>query len=362
MMFPISAAPIRVGLIGFGYAGRTFHAPLIAATDGLAITAVASSQPGQVAAVVGDVAVVDSPAELLRRGDVELVMVASPNSSHASLAMAALAAGKHVIVEKPFALTLDEARQVTRAAERAGRLLAVFHNRRWDSDFLAVRAAIDAGAVGDVVQFESHFDRFRPAVRDRWRERAGDGGGIWYDLGPHLIDQALMLFGLPEFVQADLAALRPGASADDWAHAVLHYADKRIVLHASMLVAGGSARFTVHGTAGSLVKQRGDQQEAQLLRGMVPGAPGWGRDDDPLVLHDGETTRELPLLSGDQRRFYHAVVAAIRGEGVNPVPAGQTLATMAVIEAGLRSSAERRAVPLALTEAERSAFSVSLAA
>lgn len=338
--------PIRVGLIGLGYAGRTFHVPLIGATEGMAITAVASSQPDVAAAMLPEAAVVGTAAELATRDDLDLIVVASPNDSHAPLALAALNAGKHVVVEKPFALSVEEARAVAEAAARVERLLAVFHNRRWDSDFLSVRAAIESGAIGDVVHFESHFDRFRSAVRDRWRERAGGGGGIWYDLGPHLIDQALLLFGMPKRVGASLAALRPGALADDWAHVVLHYPDKRIVLHASMLVAGGSARFTVHGTGGSLVKQRGDQQEAQLLAGMVPGAPGWGEDDDPLMLHDGEGARAMPLVPGDQRQFYRALAAAIRGEGPNPVLPEQALGVMAVIEAAIRSADEGRTMPI----------------
>lgn len=341
----MSAAPIRVGLIGYGYAGRVFHAPLIAATDGIELVAVASSRAEAVREALGDVAVAPTPEALIARDDIELVVVATPNDTHASLALAALAGGKHVVVDKPFALSLDEAAPVVAAAERAGRVLAVFHNRRFDSDFLSVQAAIARGDVGEVVHFESHFDRYRPQVRDRWRERAGGGGGIWYDLGPHLIDQALQLFGMPEAVEASIATLRPGAVADDWAHAILHYAGKRVTLHASMLVAGGSARFTVHGTAGSLVKERGDQQEAQLLAGMTPGALGWGEDDHPLVLHDGEGSRALPLVAGDQRAFYRGVADAIRAVGANPVPPGEALAVMAVIEAGLRSSAEQRVVP-----------------
>ena len=346
----MSAAPIRVGLIGYGYAGRVFHAPLIAATEGIELVAVASSRAEAVREALGDVAVAPTPEALIARDDVELVVVATPNDTHAPLALAALAGGKHVVVDKPFALSLDEAAPVVAAAQRAGRVLAVFHNRRFDSDFLSVQAAIARGDLGEVGHFESHFDRFRPQVRDRWRERAGGGGGIWYDLGPHLIDQALQLFGVPEAVEASLATLRPGAVADDWAHAILHYPGKRVILHTSMLVAGGSARFTVHGTAGSLVKQRGDQQEAQLLAGMTPGAPGWGEDDDPLVLHDGEGSRAVPWVAGDQRAFYRGVVDAIRGVGANPVPPGEALAVMAVIEAGLRSSAEQRVVPLPRSE------------
>ncbi|ONF95454.1 oxidoreductase [Sphingomonas jeddahensis] len=355
---PASADPVRVGLIGYGYAGRVFHAPLIAASDGIELIAVASSRPEAVRESFAGVAVEPTPAGLIARDDIDLIVIASPNDSHAPLARAALQAGKHVVVDKPFALSLDEARSVCAAAERAGRLLAVFHNRRWDSDFLSVRAAIERGDAGQVAHFESHFDRFRPEVRDRWRERAGGGGGIWYDLGPHLIDQALQLFGLPDVVEASLAALRPGANADDWAHAVLHYPDRRVILHASMLAAGGSARFIAHGTDGSLVKQRGDQQEAQLLAGMVPGAAGWGEDNDPLRLYRADDCRTLPLVAGDQRTFYCGVAHAISGTGPNPVPPIEALAVMAVIEAGLSASADRCATPLDLTPAERAMFAV----
>jgi len=344
----VSLGPVRVGLIGFGYAGRVFHAPLIAATDGIDLVAVASSRADDVCKALGDIGVEATAQALIARDDIDLVVVASPNDSHAPLALAALAAGKHVVVEKPFALSLGEARELVAAAERAGRLLAVFHNRRWDSDFLSVKAAVARGDVGEVVHFESRFDRFRPLVRDRWRERAIPGGGIWYDLGPHLIDQALQLFGLPDAIEASLAVLRPGGQADDWAHAVLHYPDKRVILHASMLSAGGSARFTVHGTSGSLVKQGADQQEAQLLAGMVPGAPGWGEDDDRLMRYDGDGSATVATLPGDQRSFYRGIVSAMRGEGPNPVPPAEALAVMAVIEAGMRSSAERRAIVPAL--------------
>lgn len=335
---------MRVGLIGFGYAGRTFHVPLIGATEGIAPIAVASSRPEAVHAVLPGIDIMDTPAALIARDDIDLVVVATPNDSHAQIALAALLAGKHVVVDKPFALSLPEARSVVAAAERAGRLVTVFHNRRWDGDFLSVRAAIARGDIGEVVHFESHFDRFRPMVRDRWRERATPGGGIWYDLGPHLIDQALQLFGLPDAIEASIATLRPGGVADDWAHAILHYPGRRVILQASMLVAGGSARFTVHGTAGSIVKQGADRQEAQLLAGMIPGAAGWGEDDDPLVLYDGEQSRGLPTLPGDQRDFYRGVAAAVRGEGPNPVMPHEALAVMALIDAGLQSSAERRAI------------------
>ncbi|MFL9841479.1 oxidoreductase [Sphingomonas sp. ST-64] len=350
---------VRVGLVGFGFASRTFHAPLIGAVEGMKIVAVASSDPAKVACTLPGVAVVASHDALIARDDLDLIVIASPNETHAPIASAALTAGKHVVIDKPFTVTLDEARGLIAQAENAGRLLSVFHNRRWDSDFLSVSRAIRDGLVGEVAQFESHFDRFRPEVRDRWRERVVPGGGIWFDLGPHLVDQALCLFGLPDWVQGDLAIQRAGGQADDWAQVVLGYGAMRVVLHASMLVAGGSARFTVHGQRGSLIKARIDQQEAQLLAGMVPGSTGWGLDDDALTLFDGAGEKRIAAERGDQRRYYAGIGDAIRGEGANPVPAIEGLAAMAVIDAAQRSSQHGVRVEPALSDSERLAYAAA---
>ncbi|WP_194149687.1 oxidoreductase [Oecophyllibacter saccharovorans] len=351
--------PLRVGLAGYGFAGRTFHAPLIAATDGLELAAVSSRHPEKVAADFPDVPVVPTPEALFSDETLDLIVIATPNDTHAPLAQAALRSGKHVVVDKPFTLDLEEGRALIRTAEEEDRLLCVFHNRRWDSDYLSVRKALESGVLGEVRTFESRIDRFRPHVRDRWRERDVPGGGIWYDLGPHLIDQALQLFGLPDRVQASLATQRPGGLVEDWADVLLSYGERRVLLHASMLVAGGSPRFVVHGTAGSLVKQKPDQQEAQLLAGMTPGAPGWGEDADAPVFHDGTaTSRELPVCKGDQRRFYAQLAAALRpgSQALPPVTPLEALAVMDVLETALRSAHEGRALPLTLTPGERAAW------
>ena len=326
----------------------------------MTLAAVASSQGEAVRGAVPDARLFADPAAMIAGGACDLIVVASPNDSHARWATAALEAGRHVVVEKPFALSLDEARAVAATAERTGRLLAVFQNRRWDSDFLTVRAAIADGLIGRLVHFESHIDRFRPQVRDRWREGAGPGAGIWYDLAPHLLDQALVLFGLPQAIEADLATLRDGGKADDWAHALLHYPRHRVIVHASMLVAGGSPRFILHGDGGSAVKPLPDRQEAQLLAGVTPGSPDWGSDPDPLLVWNGEgEQRPVAAQSGDQRGFYRAVADAVAGTGANPVPPVQAIALMALIEAGLRSSAERRAIAPDLSATERTALAAT---
>lgn len=345
----MSSTPIRVGLVGYGYAGKTFHAPLIAATPGLLLQAVASSDATKVHADWAQVEVIANAQALIARSDIDLVVIATPNDTHAPLARAALGAGKHVVVDKPFALDLDEAREVIAVARARDRLLSVFHNRRWDSDFLGVKRVIADGLLGRVVQFESHIDRFRPEVRARWREGAGRGAGLWFDLGPHLIDQALQLFGMPERVQANLARQRMGALSEDWAHVVLEYPDGlRVILHASMLVAGGSPRFVVHGERGSLIKRAADQQEAQLKAGIVPGSDGWGIDSDAMLFYDGSAPpREMAAPSGDQRQYYFGIERAVRGLGPNPVTADEALAVMTVLETAQRSAREGRAEKLA---------------
>lgn len=353
-------AEIRVGVIGFGYAAETFHVPLLRATEGYRITAVASRRGAKLTDALPGIAVVSDPMELVRHPDVDLVVIASPNDSHAPLAVAALQAHRHVVVDKPFTVTLAEARDVAAAASRSGRMLSVFHNRRWDSDFLTVQRAIREGLLGRVAVLESRIDRFRPQVRDRWRESAGPGAGLLYDLGPHLIDQALVLFGVPDHVCATLAKQRAGGESTDFVQLVLRYGERIVTLAAGMLVSGGSARFIVHGERASLVKPKSDLQEQQLRAGMLPGASGWGSDPDPAVLHDGATgqSRTVPALPGDQREYYRSLREAIHGRAPNPVPPAQACTCMAILDAALRSAAEGRVVIPQLTGEERAAWTL----
>jgi predicted dehydrogenase len=252
-----------------------------------------------------------------------------------------------VVVDKPFTLTVAEARALKALADTKGLLLSVFQNRRWDSDFLSVSKAISQGLLGTVTHFESHFDRFRPIVRDRWRESAGAGSGLWYDLGPHLVDQALCLFGLPDSVQANLAQQRDGAKSDDWAHVVLGYGSRRVLLHGAMLVAGFAPRVVVHGLKGSLVKRKPDRQEQQLISGMRPGDAEWGVDPDNLIYAD-ENGHEHSIepTRGDQGQYYRRIVQGLIDLSQNPVTATQAITVMAIIEAAQQSSAMKRTVEL----------------
>lgn len=336
--------PVRTALVGFGYAGRTFHAPLIAACPASSLEAVVSRQADTVSELWPDARVLASFDQALADPGIDLIVLATPNDLHASQAEAALKAGKAVVVDKPFTLTAAEARRLAALADERGLLLSVFHNRRWDADFLTLRALIAEDRLGAVICFESRFNRWRPQVRDRWREGDGPGAGLWYDLGPHLIDQALVLFGRPLGVSCDLAVMRPGGKAIDYAHAVLRYADKRVILHADMVTPAADARFAVHCGRASWLKDGLDVQEDQLKSGLTPGAMGWGVDPRPGVVIDGATgAREVVTGSpGDYPAYYAAVAGAIRDGAPNPVPPGEAVAVMEVLEAGLLS-AERRA-------------------
>lgn len=351
-------ADTRVALIGFGYAGRVFHAPLIAATPGLTLAVIGSRQEESVRSTYPGVEVVSDPVAAVRHRDVDLVVIATPNDTHSPLAEWALRAGKHVVVDKPFTITLAEARALAARAAEADRHVSVFQNRRWDSDFLGIRRELAADRIGEVVEFRSEFSRYRPEVRDRWRERAGQGSGMWYDLGPHLIDQALVLLGPPGTVCVDLQMQRQGGSTVDWFHAILGYGRTRVILASSMLATDSATRFLVRGTSGSLTKRGSDLQEVQLKAGQTPGSPGWGHDPDPLlfVAAEGEAPTEIGAPAGDWRGYYAAVRDAVRGDGALPVTPAQAATVMAVIEAGLQSAAEGRVISPGYTDAERSAW------
>lgn len=355
---PETASPVRVGLIGYGFVGKTFHAPLIDATEGMQLTAVGSRRAEDVLADLPDVEVIADPLDLIASDDVDVVVLASPNDTHVPLALAALEAGKHVVVDKPFTPTLAEARDVLAAAERAGRIATVFQNRRWDSDFLLVAQALKDKTVGEVRHLESHIDRFRPTVRDRWRERSGPASGLWFDLGPHLVDQALQLFGPPERVLASFALQRDGAQAVDWAHVILEYPQVRVVLHAGSLVAGGAVRFAVHGTGGSLLKRGADIQEDQLRAGLTPASPEWGVDPDDGLLFAGETDSPATVAAprGHQQEFYARLRDAVRDSGPVPVAPHEAIAVMAVLDAAERSAQTGAAVVPDLTAAELAAW------
>jgi predicted dehydrogenase len=348
----MSAPPLRVGLLGFGLAGRAFHAPLIAACPELVLTAVVTSDPARRAALAAaypGAAALDSADQLWDRADrLDLVVVATTNRSHAPLTRAALRAGLAVVIDKPFAVSAAEGRALIAEARAAGRPLTVFQNRRWDGDFLTVRRLISDGALGAVHRLESRFERWNPAVRPGWRELGdpADAGGLLFDLGSHLIDQALQLFGPVRAVYGELDHRRPGAAIDDDAFVALHHASgARSHLWMSKLAAQRAPRFRVLGAGAAFVKYGLDGQESAMSAGGVPGSAGWGEEPPERWGQLGEdgATRPVATVAGCYQRFYADVAAAVRSGAPVPVDPADAVAGLDIIEAA-RASAERGAV------------------
>jgi scyllo-inositol 2-dehydrogenase (NADP+) len=339
---------IRTGLIGYGLGGMAFHAPLIDAVPELELAAIVTSRAALVQERYSQVQVVPDVTTLLADPEIGLVVVSTPNDTHFPLAKAALEAGKHVVVDKPFANTAAEAAALIDLAEAQGVLLSVFHNRRWDGDFLTLRALLDQGKLGEITLYEARWDRFRPGLRDSWHETAGPGGGNLIDLGPHLIDQALTLFGEPEKLTGDIIAQREGSLVDDYFEVTLHYGRMRAILSSASIVPAPRPRFAVHGTSASFVKYGIDPQEAQLRAG--------GRADDPrhgveepaqygvLVSSDG-SKQPIPSERGDYRRFYSGVAQAIAAQAPLPVFPADAIAVLRIIELARQSAAEGRSLP-----------------
>ncbi|MEW9549545.1 Gfo/Idh/MocA family oxidoreductase [Nonomuraea sp. NPDC050783] len=342
---------IRVGLVGYGVAGAFFHAPLIHATEGLRLAAVVTRDPARQSEVAGRYGAqgVADVRELWGRCD--LVVVASPNRTHVATAAAAIEQGLPVVVDKPLAGTAEEGRELVRRAEERGVLLTVFQNRRWDGDFLTVRRLAAEGALGEILRFESRFERWRPVPKGGWRETGGpeEIGGLLYDLGSHLVDQALRLLGPAREVYCESDVRREGVNADDDTFiALTHAGGARSHLWAGSLAARPGPRFRVLGSAAAYVKHGMDVQEERLRAGVAPGTPGFGEDEP-------ERWGELGT-PGDQRRvrtepgayldFYRGVAAALLEGAPPPVDPRSAVDVLAVLEAARRSAAQRAVIHL----------------
>lgn len=340
---------INVGLLGYGLSGRVFHAPVIRSVEGFRITWIMTGNAEAIAMIAGQdpsVRISTSADEILDAPDVDLVVVAVPNTLHYDLAAKALERGKHVVVEKPFTITAAEADSLAELAEKKGLMLSVYHNRRWDGDFLTVGRIIDSGLLGNLAEFESHYDRFRPVPKaGAWREAAAPGTGLLYDLGSHLIDQALTLFGMPQQVFADLRIQRPKGEAVDSFELILDYDGLKVTLKSSSLVREPGPRFILHGDRGSFVKYGLDVQEEALKAGQQPKEHAdWGIEPeaDAGILHtvvEGVTLRgNVAAQPGDYREYYRSVYKAIN-EGKKPaVTAHQAADVMRIIELAMESA------------------------
>jgi scyllo-inositol 2-dehydrogenase (NADP+) len=352
----LDASMIDVGLVGFGLAGRSFHAPVIRAVAGLRLATILERSGNQAAVQYPDARIVRTLDELLANPEIRLVVIATPNDSHYPIARECLAAGRHVLVDKPFATTLDEAIALVEFAKKQGRLLTVYQNRRYDGDFQAILELVASGALGRIVRFESNYDRFRPQLRPgAWRERSGPGSGIFFDLAPHLIDHALLLFGLPEALTADIRVEREGAVADDAFDLAFHYPrGLRADLRSSILAVSTRPRFLLHGTQGGFVKQSFDPQEANLRRGYIPTDTAWGAEPEEnwglltLSRNGALTQHRVPSAKCDYRDFYANLRDAVLGQAKLAVSPEWALDVMRLLELARHSSNERRTVSVPL--------------
>lgn len=347
---------IRVALIGYGLGGRFFHAPLIAVTRDLRLDVIVTSHPErreQAGAEHPGARLVNRAEEVFARaGDVDLVVITTPNRTHAPLALAALKAGLPVVVDKPMAPTSVEAKRLVEEAERRNLFLTVYHNRRWDGDFRTVARLVEEGTLGEVHRFESRFERWRPSLRGGWRESTdpADAGGLLYDLGSHLIDQAMQLFGSVKDVYAEVDARRPGADVDDDTFlALTHVNGVRSHLWMSVLAADRAPRFRVFGAKGTFAKYGMDVQEDALRSGARPDTETWGEEPRESwgVILDGASASPVPTERGAYHEFYAGVARSLATGAEPPVDPAKAVAVIEVIEHARRSATEThvRAVP-----------------
>lgn len=340
----------HVGMIGWGLAGRYFHAPFVQAVAGLQLTAVATSRDIDPTLFPG-VAREASAEALIARPDIDLVIIASPNRLHLAQATAVLQAGKHVIIEKPVTETAAEWYHLIQLAQTQNRLLVPFQNRRWDGDFQTVRQLVHSGQLGNIHYYASHWPKYRPTVPQRatWKSIPDPTSGLLYDLGPHLIDQALVLFGVPHTVFARVAQNRPGSPSDDFLHLELRYRSGLVaVLQVDELNPFVPARYEVRGALGAFRKYGLDPQEPALVDGAFPQGDDWGQEPESdwgILVQNGVETA-VPTLPGDYRPFYQSVASAMAGSGPGPIPPEEILPQLNIIAAARESTYSGQAVSI----------------
>ena len=351
---------IKVGIIGYGYSTKTFHIPLIEASQQFDLVAISSSQSEVVKDKYPFITVFRTAAELISNAIVDLIVIAAPNQAHYSLAKSCMQQGLHVILEKPMVTNSLQGQLLVEFAKKYSVILSVFHNRRWDGDFLTVKKLLNnmvlgdkgdlgkKGGIGDIRYFESHFDRFRPVVRKRWKEESGPGGGIWFDLGSHLVDQAICLFGLPDSVTGRCLTSRENSEVTDYFHVILHYKQFEAVLHASSFAAGPNRRFYMEGTKGSFIKYGFDPQEEQLKKGISPSEKGFGaeRPQEYGTLYHENKKRQVETEVGCYQHFYVGIANAIKNGIDCPVNCEDAINVIKILELAEESSRAGSSMPL----------------
>lgn len=347
---------IVAGMASFGMSGLVFHGPLLDAHPGFHLKSVVQRRKSNAKDHYPDIKIESSFDQLLEDDEIELIVVNATNDTHFQFTESALEAGKHVIVEKPFVNTFREGLQLIESAESKNLILSVFQNRRWDSDFLTAQKIVKAGFLGKIVEFIGSFDRYRNYIQENtWKEDTGPGSGLLYNLGPHLIDQVLVLFGPPEALYADIRKVRTGTRVDDFFDINLIYPEMKARVHSSYLVREPFPRFTLHGTLGSFVKYGLDPQEADLKAGGIPGSVGWGAEDKSIrgwlnteiegIHVQGKVTSE----PGNYLAYYDNIYNAIRSKKSLSVPARESLMNIYIIEKAFESLREGKVVSLDLS-------------
>jgi len=337
---------VRVGLIGFGMAAQVFHAPTIRAVAGMELGCILERSGSRAREKYPEVRTARTLEELLADESVGVCVIATPHPSHFDLVRRCLLAGRDVVVDKPFTVTSQEAEELIGLAKEEKRLLTVYQNRRWDGDFQTVKRILEAGTLGRVVEYEVRYERFRTELRpNSWRERDGPGGGMLFDLGPHLVDQALLLFGTPRTITGQLFRQRAGAQVDDAFDVCLGYQGMRALLHSRIIAYAAGPHFAVHGTKGSFVKFGMDPQEELLKAGAVPEGEGWGEDAEEnwgTLSVAGGAAQKVKTEAGDYRGFYANLRDAIVKGTPPAVTTEQAWRTMRVLELAQQSSREGR--------------------
>ena len=344
---------INAALASYGMSGEIFHAPLLSAHKGFNLYKILERTKNRSHERYPTVNIVKSYKEILDDDKVDLIIVNTPDKDHHEMALLAIQSGKHVIVEKPFTLRMNDADQLIAESEKTGTILSVFHNRRWDGDFLTIQKIINEGLLGRLVEYESHFDRYRNYLKqESWKEQASSGSGSIYNLGSHLIDNALVLFGLPESVFADIRILRSGAEVDDAFILLLKYPDVLVTLKSSYLVREPGPKFSLHGTHGSFLTWGIDPQEEDLKSGKLPGGSDWGHETEELWgklntdLNGVHYSGKYETLPGNYLAYYDDIYDSIINKRKPAVTAEQGRDVIYVIEAAKESSATGKAVKL----------------
>jgi len=343
--------PVRTALCSFGMSGWVFHAPFIAINPGFELYAVWERTKNLSQTKYPGVKIVRSLEEMLSDPSIELVVVNTPNATHYEYTKKALQAGKHVIVEKPFTITVAEGEELIQLAKECNRIITVYQNRRFDSDYRTVKKIVDEGWLGQIVEAEIHYDRYKEEIGPKLhKETPGPGTGLLYDLGSHLLDQAIQFFGMPESVFADIAIMRKVSKVDDYMELLLFYPGLRVRVKSSYVVREALPSYVFHGTKGSFIKARTDVQEVMLQASVVPGGPEWGVEpgSEKGLLHtekDGKIIREyIPSLKGNYGDYYDQLYKAIRENAPVPVTAEQGLNIIRIIEAAYESNRDKKVV------------------